>query len=91
MHEMMKALKMSCKDISPLISEERDRPLSFLCKLRLNIHLSMCKMCVAYKKQMALLCKLVHSLGKEESTLSEEHKLKPEVKEKLQKWIEDKK
>jgi hypothetical protein len=87
---MMKAFKMTCKDVSPLISESQDHSLSFLSRMRLNIHLALCNLCQIYQKQLETICQLTRSLGKEESKAFEEKSLKPEVKEKIQKWIEEK-
>jgi hypothetical protein len=90
MDKMLKALKLTCEDVYPLISESRDHSLSFLSRLRLKIHLGICNLCVIYQKQLEILCKLARTLGKDESKTFEETSLKPEVKEKIQKWIEEK-
>ena len=90
MDGMMKALKMTCKDVYPLISENQDHPLSFLSWMRLKIHLAICGLCETYQKQLEILCRVARSLGKNESKALEEISLKPEIKDKLQKWIEEK-
>ena len=90
MDKMLKALKLTCKDVYPLISENRDHPLSFFSRVRLKIHLGMCELCKIYQKQLDFLCKIARVLGKEESKVLEETHLQPEVKEKIQKWIEEK-
>ena len=87
---MMKIFKMSCKDVYPLISENQDHPLSFLNRIRLKMHLDICGLCETYQKQLEILCRVARSLGKDESKALEEISLKPEIKEKLQKWIEEK-
>ena len=87
---MMEIFKMSCKDVYPLISESRDHPLSFLSWMRLKMHLAICELCETYQKQLEILCRVARSLGKDESKALEEISLKPEIKEKLQKWIEEK-
>ena len=88
---MMKIFKMSCKDVYPLISESRDHSLPFLSRVRLKMHLAICGLCEIYQKQLEILCRIARSLGKDESKALEEISLKPEIKEKLQKWIEEKK
>ena len=88
---MMKISKMSCKDVYPLISESRDHPLPFLSQMRLKMHLAICKLCEIYQKQLETLCRIARSLGKDESKALEKTSLKPEIKEKIQKWIEEKK
>jgi len=88
---MMKIFKMSCKDVYPLISESRDHSLPFLSRLRLKMHLAICGLCEIYQKQLEILCRIARSLGKDNSRVLEETSLKPEIKEKIQKWIEEKK
>lgn len=87
---MMKIFKMSCKDVYPLISESRDQSLPFLSRLRLKMHLAICGLCEIYQKQLEILCRIARSLGKDESKALEKTSLKPEIKEKIQKWIEEK-
>ena len=87
---MMKIFKMSCKDVYPLISESRDHPLPFLSQMRLKMHLAICGLCEIYQKQLEILCRIAQSLGKDESKVLEETSMKPEIKEKIQKWIEEK-
>lgn len=87
---MMKALKMTCKDIYPLISESQDHPLPFYNKIRLNIHLAICGLCEMYNKQLDAICKMARSLGKDEDKVLEGTSMKPEVKEKIKKWIAEK-
>ena len=59
--------------------------------MRLKMHLAICGLCEIYQKQLEILCRIARSLGKDESKAFEEISLKPEIKEKLQKWIEEKK
>ena len=88
---MMKIFKMSCKDVYPLISESRDHSLPFLSRMRLKMHLAICGLCEIYQKQLEILCRIARSLGKDNSRVLEETSLKPEIKEKIQKWIEERK
>jgi hypothetical protein len=90
MNGMLKALKMTCKDVYPLISESQDHSLSFFSRMRLNLHLSICAFCETYLKQLEVICRLSRSLGKDEPNVHEEISLNPEAKEKIQKWIEEK-
>ena len=88
---MMKAFKMSCEDVYPLISESRDHSLPIFSRMRLKMHLAICGLCEIYQKQLEILCRIARSLGKDKSKAFEEISLKPEIKENLQKWIEEKK
>ena len=87
---MMKIFKMSCKDVYPLISESRDHSLPFLSRMRLKMHLAICGLCEIYQKQLEILCRVAWSLGKDESKALEKTSLKPDIKEKIRKWIEEK-
>lgn len=87
---MMKAMKITCEQVYPLISESRDHPLPFLSRMRLKMHLTLCGLCQVYQKQLDTLCKIARSLGKVESKALEETSMKPETKEKIKKWITEK-
>lgn len=54
------------------------------------MHLAICELCHIYRKQLEIICKMAQSLGKDDSKAFEETSLKPEVKEKIQKWIAEK-
>lgn len=84
---MMKALKMDCENVYPLISESRDHTLPFLSRMRLKMHLALCGLCQIYQKQLETLCKIARSLGKDEAKALEETRMRPEVKEKIHNWI----
>ncbi|WP_052598698.1 hypothetical protein [Aureispira sp. CCB-QB1] len=45
----------TCKKATQLIEKEATENLSILTKIRLKMHLMMCKACAAYKKQSQLL------------------------------------
>ena len=81
---------MSCKDVYPLISENQDHSLPLCSRMRLKMHLAICGLCEIYQKQLEILCRVARSLGKDESKALEKTSLKPEIKEKIQKWIEEK-
>ncbi len=84
---MMKALKMTCEDVYPLISESRDHALPFLSRMRLKMHFALCGLCQIYQKQLETLCKVARALGKDEAKALEETSMSPEVKEKIRQWI----
>ena len=46
---------LTCKEITRLLSESQDRKLSVAEKLKLEMHLAMCRGCKAYKGQLAFL------------------------------------
>jgi hypothetical protein len=86
---LMSILKMTCKDVYPLISEEMDHSLSFSRRVRLKMHLAVCNLCQVYSKQLQMLRNLARSLGKENSQAIEKKTLSPDTKEKIQKYIKE--
>ncbi len=88
--KMLKALKMTCKDVYPLISASQNHPLPFFGRIRLTMHLAICNLCKIYWEQLKIICRMIQSLGKDESKVFEATSLKPEVKEKIQKFIAEK-
>lgn len=46
---------LSCKDATRIMSEKLDRQLSTAEKLSLGFHLTLCKGCRNYDKQMAII------------------------------------
>jgi hypothetical protein len=87
---LMCIFKMTCKDVYPLISEEMDHSLSFSGRIRLKMHLAICNLCEAYRKQLQTLRNLAQDLGKENSQAIEKKTLSPDTKEKIQKYIKEK-
>ncbi len=87
----MKTFRMSCEDVYPLISESRDHDLPFLSRMRLKMHLAICGLCEIYQNQLEIICRIAKAIGKDESKALGESCMKPEVKEKIQQWIEEKK
>jgi predicted anti-sigma-YlaC factor YlaD len=46
---------LSCKEVTHLLSESQDRKLTLSEKMRLEMHLAMCKGCKNFKGQMNFL------------------------------------
>lgn len=46
---------LSCKDVSRLLSQAEERPLSAWDRTRVNWHLAVCAMCRAFDRQMAFM------------------------------------
>jgi len=79
---VIRKLRLSCEDTTPLISELMDHNLSFGKRMRLKFHLAMCSVCCFYKKQLEVIRALARKLGGDEAsnqqkvTLSEQAKTK---------------
>lgn len=48
----MKMLKRSCKEVTALLVAQEDRDLPMLDRLALRLHLSVCKACPRFERQM---------------------------------------
>jgi hypothetical protein len=46
---------LNCKQVSKLVSQEMEKPLSLSERIGLNLHLMMCVGCRNFKKQMGFL------------------------------------
>ncbi|PKP45074.1 MAG: hypothetical protein CVT95_09625 [Bacteroidetes bacterium HGW-Bacteroidetes-12] len=51
----MRFFKLSCKKATEMVEKEKINGLSFIDKLRLKLHLSVCKACRGYEKQSTLI------------------------------------
>lgn len=50
---------LNCQDTAQLLSDSMDRRLSLYTGLRIYMHLRICRLCQAYKRQLQLLRDLV--------------------------------
>jgi len=46
---------VSCKDVSRLLSQAEERPMTAWERLRVTWHLAVCSMCRAFERQLALM------------------------------------
>ena len=76
-------LKITCQDISSLMSEKMDHSLPLSKRLRVRVHLAICKMCKEYEAQLMALRSLARSLGEEDPNLNSSIQLSREAKEKI--------
>lgn len=87
-NSLMRKLKMSCSETSPLISERMDHRLPLSKKIRVTIHLAMCEVCRYYEKQLKILRGLAQNLAGEESAYLGEARLSAQAREKIQKNLD---
>jgi hypothetical protein len=88
MNLMLGWFKLTCQDTSPLISEMMDHKVSFIKRLKLKIHLSLCKVCLYYKEQLELIRDLSKNLGREDFPASKDEALPEESRQKIKQMIE---
>lgn len=46
---------LSCREVTRLISQREDRPLSYGERVKLRLHLSVCTACTRFSRQLAFL------------------------------------
>ena len=83
MSKFLLSLKMSCKDMSPLISENMDHSLALKDRWKIRLHLFMCRFCRYYQEQLEVLRNLSRYLGEVESPANSALFLSKERKEKI--------
>lgn len=52
-----------CKDVARMISDSMDRPLTLGERLRLKVHLAICRGCSNFEKQMMALRDMARRFG----------------------------
>lgn len=55
-------LKPTCKEVHQLVSEEFDRPLSLIERVRVHLHILVCGACRNFDGQMRLIRKAMRKL-----------------------------
>ncbi len=81
--KIMRWLKITCADTSPLISEMMDHSLPFSKRWRLKLHLAMCEVCRYYQKQLEVVRTLAKKLGHEKTPIHSQVRLTEECKERM--------
>lgn len=52
-----------CKEVTRMVSDSMDRDLPLIQRMKMRMHLVMCKYCSRFEKQLALLRKASQSLA----------------------------
>jgi hypothetical protein len=86
----MSLLNLSCKKATEMVEQDKIISLSFVDKIKLKIHLSICKACKKYEKQSQLIDDFFNINKKKYSSLTniniEEN---PELKKYILKRLEE--
>ncbi len=82
-----KLLKLSCRDVSALASENLDHDLPFFKRLKLKLHLAICGACKNYQTQLEILKRMCASMGEEDSSVKQDISLSSPAKEKIKKAL----
>ncbi len=78
---------LSCKETARLISEGLDRDLSWRERISLRLHVIMCSVCRAYKRQIEGLNKLVSGCFGSPAGSFEPESLSDEVRQRIKKAL----
>ena len=75
----------SCKQVTQFISESLDRKLPFLTRMQLKMHLGMCGVCKAFRKNMVRIDKEVrqHAEELEQDVQDSDVRLSPDARNRL--------
>lgn len=88
MKKLMNFLMLSCQKATFLIEKGHGRPLGYLERMQLNMHLKMCKHCTNYLKQSLLIENVLNS-GRVKNVQVNNLKLSDASKMRISKVIED--
>lgn len=84
----MNLMVLSCYKATFLIEKSYDKPLSFIDKLQLSIHLKICDKCAGYQKQSLLIERVINSNRQLISNRSN-FKLSTDSKTRIQRAMEE--
>jgi hypothetical protein len=59
----LRLLNAVCEDAARLLSDREERPLTFIEKVGLNIHLAICRGCRRYRRSLAILRQILKRAG----------------------------
>ena len=80
---IIRKLRLTCKDTSPLISELMDHNLPLGKRLRLRFHLGMCGVCRFYQNQLEVIRALARKLAEDDAPTQKEVILSEQAKTKI--------
>ncbi len=78
---------LTCKDASQLISERQERPLTLRERMGLRLHLLICAYCRLYERQVNLMRRALHELGRRIQEDAASAEFPPEARERIRKAL----
>lgn len=79
---MMKYLMVNCKQATFLMAKKEEGKLSFMDRMKLSVHTSMCSICQLFEKQIS-------KIAEESKHIHAADSLSPVAKERIQKRIKE--
>lgn len=81
---------LSCKEVSKLVSDSLEEQLPFRKRIGVRMHLMMCTMCRAYRKQLLLLRQILSGYNRWlEERGSEQDRLPSEAAHRIKNTLEE--
>lgn len=88
MFGVIKQMMAPCRQISHLISQEQDRPLTFSQRWGLRLHVMMCTPCRRYRQSVATLTTMIRRLLSEQES-DQDIQLSPDSRARITRLLDD--
>lgn len=73
----------NCREVSRLVSESLDRKLPLHQRMGIRVHLSMCKFCSRYRKQLLILRAIMQQYAESYGSVDISESLSPTAKKRM--------
>jgi hypothetical protein len=85
----MKHWMLPCKEVSEKLSAHMDTPLPFTDRLKVRMHLLLCKYCLRFYRQLQLMRKIckINEIPKTDSDITLSSQAKARMKTVLGQWV----
>ena len=81
-------MMISCRQAAELASERLDRRISLGERLRLRLHLALCRSCSRYQRQLRFLRRAVHGLARRPSPPEAAQRLPEDARERIRRRLD---
>lgn len=86
-NKIVHTIALTCKEATLLMELNEDNALNRIQKIRLQLHIQICKICNLYQQKMRIVKRIIQSQHLENTTLKEDtekiEQLKVKIKEKI--------
>ena len=80
---------LSCKETSRLVSDSQERKLGLWERLNLRMHVWMCVNCRRFERQMQIMRKAMHLLGRRAESDMDDIELSVEARDRIRKALNE--
>lgn len=90
---MMDKIMLTCREMSWLSSKELDTRLPLLTKIQMKMHVTMCKTCYRYRKQLNRIHSIIQKIAPDYNTIAiqeESETLSDSSKERIKEFLNSK-